>query len=166
LKWHDADSAPSQTGNTGDSSSQRHKFKSTLGQSRPESEIRSALSYVSQILIFDALEACGQVDPREDQQGRGKTAGRSAPRRASANILIVPYPAPAITSDGGFMPRRILFDQFRLTVYVPTKIQDAEAAAMTRILTGVRFRTRLRRAVATVFRRYRSLRPASSDVAG
>jgi hypothetical protein len=64
------------------------------------------------------------------------------------------------------MPRRILFDQFRLTAYVPTRLQDAEAAAMTRILTGVRFRPRLRRAVTTVFRRYRLLRPASFDVAG
>ena len=64
------------------------------------------------------------------------------------------------------MPRRILFDQFRLTIYAPSKLQAAEAAAMTRILTGVRFRTRLRRAVAGVFRSYRSLRPASFDVSG
>ncbi len=64
------------------------------------------------------------------------------------------------------MPRKVLFDQFRLTIYVPSKLQDAEASAISRILMGVRFRTRLQRAVAGVFRRYRSLRPASFDVSG
>jgi hypothetical protein len=62
------------------------------------------------------------------------------------------------------MPRKVLFDQFRLTVYVPSKFPAVEAAAMTRVLTGVRFRTQVRRAVAAVFRHYRSLRPASFDV--
>ena len=64
------------------------------------------------------------------------------------------------------MPKRVLFDQFRLTIYVPPKLPAAEAAAISRILTGVRFRTQLRRAIAGVFRRYRSLRPASFDVSG
>jgi hypothetical protein len=64
------------------------------------------------------------------------------------------------------MPKRIVFDQFRLTVYVPSKLPDAQAAAMTRILTGRRFRARLLGAVTAVFRRYRSLRPTSFDVSG
>ena len=64
------------------------------------------------------------------------------------------------------MPKKVLFDQFRLTIYVPPKIPAAEAAAMTRVLTGSRFRKQVRRAVEIVFRRYRSLRPASFDVSG
>jgi hypothetical protein len=64
------------------------------------------------------------------------------------------------------MPKRVMFDQFRITIYVPPRLQAAEAAAMSRILTGVRFHTRLRRAVAAVIRGYRSLRPASFDVSG
>jgi hypothetical protein len=64
------------------------------------------------------------------------------------------------------MPRKVLFDQFYLTIYVSPKRTAAEAAAMSRILTGQRFRTRLQRAVAAVFRHYRSLRPASFDVSG
>jgi hypothetical protein len=64
------------------------------------------------------------------------------------------------------MPKKVLFDQFRLTIYVQSRLQATEASAMSRILTGVRFRTRLRRAVTAVFRGYRSLRPASFDVSG
>jgi hypothetical protein len=64
------------------------------------------------------------------------------------------------------MPKRILFDEFRLTIYVPRKLDNAEAAVMSRVLTGDRFRMRLRRAIAAVFRRYRTFRPASFDVSG
>ena len=64
------------------------------------------------------------------------------------------------------MPKRILLDQFHLSVYVPRRLAPGESEAMSRTLNGVRFRTRLRRAVPAVIRRERSLRSATFTLTG
>ncbi|HEX4591358.1 MAG TPA: hypothetical protein VH120_15590 [Gemmataceae bacterium] len=62
------------------------------------------------------------------------------------------------------MPRKLLIEQFHLNVYVPWGLRPAEADAMRRSMQKARFRSRLRRAVEAVFRRYRSLRQTTLDV--
>jgi hypothetical protein len=62
------------------------------------------------------------------------------------------------------VPRRLLLEQYHLDVYVPRNLPGAEADAMRRTLKSASFRTRLRRAVEIVFRRYRSLAQATFDV--
>jgi hypothetical protein len=62
------------------------------------------------------------------------------------------------------MPPKLLLEQFHLDVYVLRGLPAAEAEAMRRILKSASFRSRLRRAVAAVFRRYRSLGPAVLDI--
>jgi hypothetical protein len=59
------------------------------------------------------------------------------------------------------MPRRLLFEQFHLSIYVPRTIRAADAEAVRRRLPAAAFRRRLRQAVRAVARRYRSLRPAT-----
>ena len=64
------------------------------------------------------------------------------------------------------MPKRILFDQFHLTVYIRRRLPPAEAAALRRALQSRRFRTRLRQAVGAVFRQDPALRPATIVLSG
>jgi hypothetical protein len=59
------------------------------------------------------------------------------------------------------MPKRLLMDQFHLSVYVPRTIRPAAAAAVRRTLAAAGFRRRLRQAVRAVAGRYPSLRPAT-----
>ena len=59
------------------------------------------------------------------------------------------------------MARRLLLEQFHLSVFVPRTIKAAAADAVRRTLTGVPFRRRLRRAVAAAARHHRALGPAA-----
>lgn len=56
------------------------------------------------------------------------------------------------------MSKVILMDEFHVSVFVPQGLGAAESAAIRRTLDGVRFRTRLGRAIRGVVRRYPSLR--------
>jgi hypothetical protein len=67
---------------------------------------------------------------------------------------------------GGDMPKRILLDQFHISVYVTRRLPRSEAEAMSRTLNGTRFRTRLRRAVRAVVRRERSLQATTVTLTG
>jgi hypothetical protein len=59
------------------------------------------------------------------------------------------------------MAQRLLLEQFHLSVFVPRTIKPAAADAARRSLTDVRFRRRLRRAVAAAARQHRALGPAA-----
>jgi len=48
------------------------------------------------------------------------------------------------------MPRGLLIDVILVNAYVPSRMPDAEAAAVRRMLRGPRFMDRLRRAVRAV----------------
>jgi hypothetical protein len=50
------------------------------------------------------------------------------------------------------MPRRLLFDQFHLNVYVSRGLPPTATAAVRRALAGADFRLTVRRAVAAVVR--------------
>ena len=56
------------------------------------------------------------------------------------------------------MPQLIQFDEFHLTLLVPDRLLEAEAATIKKVLDGKRFQQRLRRAVREVLRSYRTLR--------
>lgn len=60
------------------------------------------------------------------------------------------------------MPRRVVIEEFHLTLYVPRDLPPAECRAVRRTLTGAGFRSRLRQAVEQVARRYRSLHRATA----
>lgn len=62
------------------------------------------------------------------------------------------------------MPRRVVIEQFHVTVFVPSKLSPTEVLAVRRALTGPGFRGRLRRAADAVVNRYRSLRRATVHV--
>jgi hypothetical protein len=76
------------------------------------------------------------------------------------------------TFEGGKLANKAGDDPVRkLARQTPTAtpsedVPAAEAAAMSRILSGVRFRARLRRLVEAVFHLYLSLRSVSFDVSG
>jgi hypothetical protein len=55
------------------------------------------------------------------------------------------------------MPKRIVIEEFHLTLLVPQDLPAAEASAIRRTLIGAGFRKRLKRAVEALVRRYRSL---------
>ena len=56
------------------------------------------------------------------------------------------------------MPRKILMDEFHVSVTAPRGLPKAEYAAIHRTLTSRRFQKRLREGVGNVFRRHPSLR--------
>jgi len=55
------------------------------------------------------------------------------------------------------MARNILIEEFRLSVFVPRKLPDAEYTKIHKTLNRRSFRTLLKRALRRVCRRYRSL---------
>ncbi len=59
------------------------------------------------------------------------------------------------------MFKRIVMEEFHLTVHVPDGLPTTAYAAMRRALDGARFRARLQNAVKNVFRRYQSLARAT-----
>jgi hypothetical protein len=50
------------------------------------------------------------------------------------------------------MPRRIVMEEFHVTVYVPPGLPDAEYDAIQQTLNDPNFETRLLRAIRRVFR--------------
>jgi hypothetical protein len=56
------------------------------------------------------------------------------------------------------MPKRIVMEQFHLTVLAPVDLRTAEYKAMRRTLTRKRFHASLRGAARELFQRYPSLR--------
>ena len=52
------------------------------------------------------------------------------------------------------MPKAILMDEFHLSMFAPAGLRGAEYAAIRRALDGVRFRTRLVRAIRHVIGQY------------
>jgi hypothetical protein len=71
-----------------------------------------------------------------------------------------------VQTIGGDMPRRILFDQLHINVYVAKWLPAGESKALSRDLNGSQFQTRLRQAVRAVFRRERSLRRLTVSLTG
>jgi hypothetical protein len=55
------------------------------------------------------------------------------------------------------MPKNIVIDEFHVTVFVTPSLASIESAAIRRSLRSAPFRSRLKRAVQAVFRRYRPL---------
>ena len=55
------------------------------------------------------------------------------------------------------MPRRVVIEEWHLTVLVPHNLDEPEADAIRRTLTNPTFERRLLRAVRRVFRREASL---------
>jgi hypothetical protein len=55
------------------------------------------------------------------------------------------------------MPRRVVIEEFHLTVLVPRDLSDAESDAIRRTLADAAFEAQLLRAVRRVFRRHPSL---------
>ena len=56
------------------------------------------------------------------------------------------------------MPRKILMDEFHVSVTAPSGLSKTEYDAIHRTLTSRRFQKRLREGVGNVFRRHPSLR--------
>jgi hypothetical protein len=57
------------------------------------------------------------------------------------------------------MAKTILMEEFHVAVQVPANLPKKQYASMRRTLKSNRFQTRLRAAVANVFRRHPSLTP-------
>jgi hypothetical protein len=55
------------------------------------------------------------------------------------------------------MPKDIVIDEFHVTVFVTPGPVSSESAAIRRCLRSAPFRSRLKRAIQAVFRRYRPL---------
>ncbi len=55
------------------------------------------------------------------------------------------------------MAKTILMEEFHVAVLVPANLPKTQYASMRRTLTSTRFQTRLRAAIANVFRRHPSL---------
>ena len=64
------------------------------------------------------------------------------------------------------MPKRILFDQLHVNLFVTKRLPPHESEAMSRLVNGVRFRGRLRQAVRAVFHREPSLRRLTISLTG
>jgi hypothetical protein len=62
------------------------------------------------------------------------------------------------------MAKRILIEQFHLTVFAPRKLPGVKYDAMHQTLSRERFRGRLLRAMKRVCRRYRTLSRAKVKV--
>ena len=58
------------------------------------------------------------------------------------------------------MARRVLLDEFHVTVYVPAGLPDVETDAIKQALDDAAFRLQLRRAVSAIFRRHAALAKA------
>jgi hypothetical protein len=56
------------------------------------------------------------------------------------------------------MSKRILFEEFHLSVFVPHGLPEAECATIRRTLNGKRFRADLGRALQRVVRRHACLK--------
>jgi hypothetical protein len=67
---------------------------------------------------------------------------------------------PARDHEGELMPKRILMEQFLLSMTAPAGLHKGEYDAMLRTLKRKRFLASLRNAVREVARRYPSLRKA------
>ena len=63
------------------------------------------------------------------------------------------------------MPKSILIDELRLTVFAPASLPHTAQAAAVRTLKSKRFQTRIRNAVVDTFRRYSSLRAVKFTIA-
>ena len=55
------------------------------------------------------------------------------------------------------MPKRVLIEEFHVSVYVPSSLPDAQCTAIRRTLDSKRFRADLKRAVQGVVRQHPSL---------
>jgi hypothetical protein len=66
--------------------------------------------------------------------------------------LTDPYPR------GGEMPKRVLIEEFHVSVFVPRGLSEVECISVRRTLNGKRFRADLRRVIQTVVRRHPSLK--------
>jgi len=65
---------------------------------------------------------------------------------------------PTVTPErGGLMPKGILIEQFRLSVFALRKLPNAEYTKIHKTLNRMRFRNRLQRVLRRLFRRYLSL---------
>jgi hypothetical protein len=62
------------------------------------------------------------------------------------------------------MHAKLLLEQFHLDVYIPHGLPVAEVEEMRRTLKSAGFRSRLRRNVGAVFRRYAALRKTTFDI--
>jgi hypothetical protein len=62
------------------------------------------------------------------------------------------------------MPKRVVVEEFHLTVFVPRCLSAVECRAVRRTLAGLGFRTLLTHAVRAAARRYRSLGKATMVV--
>jgi hypothetical protein len=60
--------------------------------------------------------------------------------------------------------KRIVLDEFHITVYVSAKLPEKECLRIRRTLRGNRFRRELDRAVRQVLLRYSSLRQAKMAI--
>jgi hypothetical protein len=67
---------------------------------------------------------------------------------------------PVADHEGEMMPKRILMEQFLLSMTAPAGLHKGEYDAMLRTLKRKRFLASLRNAVREVARRYPSLRKA------
>lgn len=57
------------------------------------------------------------------------------------------------------MAKLVLFEEIHVSVLVPSTLGSVPAQAIRRVLGSSRFRASLRRTVAALIRRYRSLNP-------
>jgi hypothetical protein len=63
-----------------------------------------------------------------------------------------------MSKKGESMPKKILMDEFHVSVTVPSGLSKAEYDAIHRSLKSTRFQKRLREGMRNIFRRYPSLR--------
>ena len=55
------------------------------------------------------------------------------------------------------MARRLLMEEFHVSLFVPSKLPEREVAAVRRALDSTRLHAEMRQAIGGVFRSYRAL---------